>query len=178
MNALDLSSDQKIKTDALFEKATADIKTARQKNLDRAEMGQKMRDVFSEVREGLKGILTPEQGEALAKQLPGNRPRGSSPQMLERIRSMMDQLSLTDDQRKQVADVLKDAHGQFEKIRNEAQGGGTDAREKVRAALQETRQKLEAILNPEQKEKLQEIRKQQPAPGTRPTNPNDTPGPL
>jgi len=166
VDGLNLSSDQKPKVDALFEKAKDDLKTAREQITDQRELNQKLREVFNDVRDGLKGILTPEQAQAFAKQLPGNgRGAGGPAQALQRLTKAMDQLSLSEDQKKQVADVLKDAREQLEKIREEAKNGETDAREKIQSTIQDARQKLEGVLSAEQQQKLQEIRQQQPAPG-------------
>lgn len=166
VNGLDLTADQKPKVDALFAKASEDLKaaiaSAREQGVDRREVGQKIRSIMDSIREGLKGILNADQVKTLQSKLPGNGPAvgGGPGQLLQRLTSALEKLNLSDDQKKQVEDVLKSTRDQFEKIRAEAANGTGDARDKIRATVEDTRQKLENILTPDQKEKLQQLREE------------------
>lgn len=177
VNGLNLTADQKPKVEAMFAKASDDMKTtlasAREQGTDRREVGQKIRSIMNDLRDGLKTILTEDQVQALQQQLPGqSQANGGGPgQLLQRITSAFDKLNLSDDQKKQVEDVLKATRDQIEKIRGQATSGTDDTRGKFRAAIEEARQKLENILTPDQKEKfgkIQEEREQQRGQGNSP----------
>ncbi len=166
VNGLDLSADQKPKVDALFAKATDDIKSAiasaREPGADRQEVGQKIRTIMDSVRNGLKGILSEDQVQSLQSKLPGLAPataRGPA-QLLQRVTAAFEKLDLSDDQKKQVTDILKASRDKFEKIRGAAKTDSTEAHDKVRAAIEETRQKLENVLTPDQKEKFRQLQQE------------------
>ncbi len=163
VNGLNLTADQKPKVDSMFAKASDDMKTtmatAREQGTDRREVGEKIRSIMNDLRDGLKAILTENQAQSLQQQLPGqSQANGGGPgQLLQRITSAFEKLNLSDDQKKQVSDVLRTTRDHIAKVRGEATTGSEDARGKFRAAIEESRQKLENILTADQKEEFRKI---------------------
>jgi Spy/CpxP family protein refolding chaperone len=76
---------------------------------------------------------------------------------IQRFQAAMADLNLTDDQKPKVDAALADAKKAFADVAPQLQQGGPpspEAREKIRTAMEDLRNKLMAILNPDQQEKL------------------------
>ena len=94
--------------------------------------------------------------------------------MLDRVKEKLHQLTLSDEQKQKVDDVLAESKAKLQEIRSQATAGGEQAREKLRATVSQTRDKLNSILNDEQKEQMRSWwsahRPGAAAPSTQPEN--------
>ena len=180
INSLDLSADQKTQVDAIFTQAKSDFEAMRQKwdqdNVkprDRMEQG---RDFMKALNKKVEAVLTDQQKEALKQKRqewakrrgeqdgPGMRQgkgdRQGPPPMLERLQKALDQLNLTDDQKQQVKTVLDETRAKLKALHDESRGDRDTMREKGSKIIKDARERINAILTPEQREKLKEMREE------------------
>jgi Spy/CpxP family protein refolding chaperone len=167
VDELKLSDDQKAKVDKAFEEAQSQIKKVR----DSAESGdqqataQKLREAYTTLRENVSAALTDEQKEQFKEKLQSMfRAGGAGGGDITRLRSALEKLNLSDDQKTKVKELLEDTQTKAKDLREKAQGGDQDARDKLRTLVQDARQKLGDILTKDEMEKLKELM-QQSAPG-------------
>ena len=174
MNQLDLTDDQKVQFQAIKDEVAETIRgmAPQLKNLSPDERREKMKSALGDVREKMMSILTPEQKKKLreagplAQQVPGGAttaPSGGPGQdtpMINRMRQAVVALGLTPEQKTQVDTIFDDASKQAIELRKEAAGGAKgdrkDLREKVQELTKTVREKLAAVLTPEQQAKLKE----------------------
>lgn len=155
---LDLTDDQKQQVEALKDSIaeTARGMAKEVKKLPPEERREKMREAMGDVREKFMSILTPEQKQKLPEAgRPGPRGGGGTP-LIDRLKQTVDALDLTAEQKTQTDAIFKDAADQAKALRTEAGGDRAAMREKAGELGRETREKLAAVLTPEQKAKLKE----------------------
>lgn len=182
INSLDLTTDQKTQVDALFTQAKSDFEAMRQKwEQDKVKPRDRMdqgRDFMKDLNKKVEAILTDQQKEALkekrqkwAQNREGRRGPGmhhgkdgkgdrqGPPAMMERMHHALDQLNLTEDQKQQVKAVMTETHEKLKALRDESDGDREAMREKGRKIMEDARTRIMAILTPEQREKLKEMRR-------------------
>jgi Spy/CpxP family protein refolding chaperone len=171
VNSLDLKDDQKTKLDAIFKDAADQAKSldTEIQSLQGRERAEKLMPFNRDLREKVAGVLTDEQKATLRKKMAGR----AAEQMTERWKQALTQLNLTSEQQTKVDAVLADARKQAETRAAERgagqgdnQGQGQGRGGALFASMRETRQKIEEVLTPEQKQKLQELMPQR-GPGGR-----------
>ncbi|MDB5325066.1 MAG: Iodothyronine deiodinase [Phycisphaerales bacterium] len=183
MSQLDLTEDQKVQFQAIKDEVAETIRGMgpELKNLSPEDRREKMKSALGDVREKVMSILTPEQKKKLreagplAQQVPGgpttvpstgpaqtksSGAAGQDTPMINRMRQAVVALGLTPEQKTQVDTIFDDASKQAIELRKEATGGAKgdrkDLREKVQEMTKGVREKLAAVLTPEQQAKLKE----------------------
>ena len=156
--ALDLKDEQKTKLDAIYKDAAEKAKSLETEvaSLQGRERAEKLQPFGRDLREKVNGVLTDEQRQALRKKMAGRM----AEQMTDRWKRALGELNLTSEQQTKVDAVLADARKKAETQAAEAdpgQGGGGGRGGQLFAGMQETRQKIQDILTPEQKQKLDEL---------------------
>lgn len=164
VDELKLSDDQKGKIDKMFDDAKSQLKEARDSaSGDRQELGRKTRQVFTGLRQNLMAALDDDQKADLRRKLQSlftPRAGAAGGEVLGRLRTALESLNLSGDQKHQIKDVLEAAEKKVEGLREKAQGGDQDAREKLGTVLRDTRQKIGDILTEHQKQQLQDALQQ------------------
>jgi Spy/CpxP family protein refolding chaperone/peroxiredoxin len=185
LGELKLTEEQKTKVDAIFREARQGMDAMRRElaDLEPRQRMEKIGAFFQDVRDDVAAVLTEEQRAILDKKLEEARQnmrnrfgqrRGDATttpagpvrpgEMLDRLRSALPQLDLNDAQRQQVKALLEDVQAQAATLRQQAEAGGENVREKVREMTERTRSKLNEILTPAQREKLMESLRDEPRP--------------
>ncbi len=88
----------------------------------------------------------------------GRRARSPEERTDRMLQRMTENLNLSDEQREKIRPILLDQAQQIRALRKDTSLSPEDRRAKARALHQETRQKIDQILTPEQKEKQRENR--------------------
>ena len=162
VDELKLSDDQKSKIDTMFEEAKSELKKVREETAgDREGMLKKIKGVYDKLRENVGGVLTDEQKEQFKGRFQKLFQRGGAAaagagEMMGRLKTAIEKLGLSDEQKTKVHDLFEETAKKAKELRAQAENGGTDASEKLRDLMQETREKLGSILTDEQKQKLRE----------------------
>jgi Spy/CpxP family protein refolding chaperone len=157
--SLDLKDDQKTKLDAIFKDAGEQAKSLETEvaSLQGRERAEKLQPFGRDLREKVSGVLTEEQKQALRKKMAGRM----ATQMTERWQRALGELNLTADQKTKVDALLADAQKKMESQAAEADPGQGQGQGRGPgggfAAMRETRQKIQDLLTPEQKTKLDEL---------------------
>ena len=76
------------------------------------------------------------------------------------LKRMTKTLNLTADQQQQIEPILQDRNSQMKKMRDDTSLSSTQRREQGRTLMQDTNQKIEAVLNDTQKEKFEQQNQQ------------------
>jgi Spy/CpxP family protein refolding chaperone len=173
VNELKLTDEQKPKLAEIFKSASTDAK-ALEKDLEGTqgrERMQKMQPFLQGLREKVTGVLDDAQKAELREKMPARRRGGPGAPGGggggggggafggEMFRENLKDLDLTAEQQTKVDALLDESRAKMQALRGEAGGAGagnTEGREKMRAALRETREKLDEILTPDQRTKLRE----------------------
>ena len=74
----------------------------------------------------------------------------------QRVERLSKELDLTQEQRENIRPVIEEQMKQMRALREDSSLTQEQRREKAMAAMKETHEKVEAILNPEQREKLKQ----------------------
>jgi Spy/CpxP family protein refolding chaperone len=152
---LKLSDEQKKKLESLLDKAGGDLKSTADKFKDDAQArAHEVQDVFDRLREEMRGVLSEQQRQELQRKFESLM--GGSAGFLELLRQQMQKLDLTDQQKKQIDQIMADAREKFTDLRDQARAGSQEARDKILDLYAETRKKLESVLTADQLKKLQE----------------------
>jgi Spy/CpxP family protein refolding chaperone len=81
----------------------------------------------------------------------------------DQLQKLSEALNLTEDQKTQLKPIFEDARTRSQAVRQNAQLTPEEKSQQTMQIRKETQEKVSAILTPEQREKLKEIRKQQRA---------------
>src|SRR5262245_36430164 len=92
----------------------------------------------------------PAPPQAASKMPPGHE------SVAERLESMSKELNLTQEQREKIRPVLEEHSKQMRELRNDTSLTPEQRRDKARAMMMETHEKIAAVLTPEQKGKLKQ----------------------
>ena len=160
LDDLNLSDQQRQKIDGFFIEADKGLKQAREDaGDDRRQLVQKTHEVLLKLREKVSSVLSDEQKETLRDQLLRQAPA----EIINGLKSAVEKLDLSAEQKQKVRDIMADAQGEARQLGNTVQAGTQQARDKWRTLVQETRNKLERVLTDAQKQQLHE-RPQPPQP--------------
>ena len=171
LDQLGLTDDQKKTIDAAYAAATEEIK----KTADATpqERRQALQKAMTDVREKVTGVLTEDQKTKFAQMRQNLTRAVTGP--VERLQAELDKLTLTAAQKEKLKPIVEDAKTKFAELRTQIQGADRAAiREKFKTFMDETRDKLNDILTPEQAEALKaalEAGRPTPPPGA----PTDAP---
>ena len=169
--SLKLSDDQKTKIQAVLDKRAADYKTLvlppdQQGNAAAVrEANGKRLDMTNKADADIEAILTDDQKKMLPdfKRNVGVYQRSGLPLAL------MTDLKLTDDQRQKIADqATQNQRSIRQKMRDAQQSGTAMTGEQRRAMLKENRDKILALLTPEQRAQVDKYDKEHADTGTAP----------
>jgi protein CpxP len=172
---LELTDEQKAKVLEMFTKEEESRpKPSPDGSFDREAMRARMQKIREERSAQLKTILTKEQYEKYESlqndmrqgrggQNPGGRPPRLSPQ--ERTDQLVKQLSLSDDQKAKVLEVLTNDEKNMPKPSGDSQSDREAMRAKMEKAREERDAKLKAIFTAEQYEKYTKLRSEMPPGG-------------
>jgi len=153
--SLKLNDDQKKKLDAMIDKAGGDLKTAAEKFKDDSQArARDAQDIFDRLRDEMRDVLSTEQRQELQQRLQSLM--GGSAGLLELLKEQVQKLDLSDQQKKQIDQIMADARVKFSDLREQARAGSQEAREKILDLYSETLKKMQEVLTPDQKKKLQE----------------------
>ena len=124
-----------------------------------AEMREKVRTAMLETQQKLGDVLNDQQRTQLREIMRDHRgggqgPMAQGPNPVERLQNAMKALELTDDQKAKLKEIFASYRTELETIRRDADND-RQAMQEARPLLQEMRSKVNAILTPEQTEKLQ-----------------------
>lgn len=166
-NDLNLSDEQKTKIQAIVDKAKPQLEALAKEteSLEPRQRAKKMRETVQPVREELMSVLDETQRQKLREKMEVARAAGGGGggpgglPMLQNLKANLEQLGLSEDQKKQVDALIADTEKQFAAIRAEAGQGnaGGEARAKFREVMQANRKRLNEILTPEQQRKLRDL---------------------
>jgi Spy/CpxP family protein refolding chaperone len=159
LDKLSLSADQTQQINKILAEAQTRIDALRnQFKADKTPVAQRrtaVRQVIEQTRQAVASVLTAEQKEALRKEL------GDGPQRVKELREHLAQLGLTDQQKAQIKAIFEDVRPKLQALRQELAKAAPADRpalsEKLRAMVQETRQRVAAVLTPAQREKLRSL---------------------
>lgn len=155
---LNLTDDQKAQLKPIMEdmrKSMQDLRNTAQG----PERAQKMREIMTQTREKLSKVLTDEQQTKLRELMQQQRAGGPTTQPanpIDRLASIVQGLDLSDDQKAKVKEIVDGYRAEFEGIRKDNAGDRQAMMQQARPLFQEMREKLTAILTPEQTQKFQE----------------------
>ncbi|MBV8781132.1 MAG: redoxin domain-containing protein [Phycisphaerae bacterium] len=186
---LDLTPDQRRQIDGFFKQAIDDLRNAAPdlQNASADEKAAKFREILSDLRDQVGGALNDEQKQTLKDKLQSLRRPTSAPieptsqpslktsasqpdnraktgTALDRLRSGLDQISLTADQKQKVDSLLETMQGEVKQLREQVRGGTvqrSDLKEKLAAILEDTRAKLREILTADQQQHLRSLMQNQ-----------------
>ncbi len=168
LESLDLSEEQKTRLNALFDQARTDAKAFRgEKEQADGQRRERMRRGGESLRafhDEIDKVLTPEQRERLQQKMSADRPRPGNPdgpanrrearprelEPGQRIIALADKLELTGEQRRQIDEIASETREKIEAARKVEKPDP----EAIRGILSEGRDKLHALLTPEQRETL------------------------
>jgi len=109
-------------------------------------------------------------GPAMAKNKGFGATKGNHDTQFEKLKGMLAQLDLTDDQKPKVDQILSDAQDKAQAIKVESKGGDkTAAKEKTKQLFKDTTEQLSKILTTEQRTKLRAMMKEAKAEKKSPT---------
>ncbi len=169
---LKLSDDQKTKIQAVLDKRAADYKTLvlppdQQGSAPAVqEANRKRLDMTNKADADVEAILTDDQKKMLPdfKRNVGVYQRSGLPLAL------MADLKLTDDQKQKIADqAMQNQRSMRQKARAAQQAGTAMTGEQRQAMLKENRDKIMALLTPEQRAQVDKYDKEHAGAGTAPT---------
>lgn len=168
LDSLNLTDAQKAQVKQIMADFRQQMATLRQdnKNLTQPERREKITALFRDLRKQLMQVLDPEQQKELAKQLGDANGEGGGG-ILQRLRTDLDKLDLTADQKTDIDELLKSNAGKFREIM-EKRRQGEDVKGEVQELMQDIRTKLQSILTPEQAAQLREMLQSQ-RPTSRPS---------
>jgi len=88
----------------------------------------------------------------------GDKPKGQRVDPAERLKTMTEKLSLTEEQQGKVKDVMAKNADKAKEIRKDTALSDEDRRAKMQEHRKAEMQEIRALLTPEQQEKLKEMR--------------------
>lgn len=173
VDELKLTDEQKGKIDKFFDDAKTQLKEARDSaNGDRQEIGKKSREVFTKLRDTLMAELNDDQKTELKATLQTLFSGRAAGDVITRLRTALEKLTLSGDQKHQIKELLDSAEAKAKDLREKVQGGDQDAREKLSTLMRDTRQKIGDLLTDKQKQELQDAMPQGAARPRANQNPN------
>src|SRR5437762_1733138 len=104
---------------------------------------------------------------------PATRPAqggGRGEILIQRVRGLMADLNLSDEQKAQIKTILGDMRTKLQELREKAQGDAMQLRDGARQIFTDAREQLMGVLSPAQQQKLREMMQDagQPPQGDRP----------
>jgi Spy/CpxP family protein refolding chaperone len=174
---LNLSADQKAQLKTLHEEQRKQMEELRNNSQLTAEQKQARRkELHDQFRTKSEAILTPaqraeaskmrEDWKAADKSLNGKfkgARAGKDP--LNRSKNMQQELNLTADQQKKVADLRSEFRPKLEALRNDQSLSNEQKRAKMRELMNQQQQQMKSILTPEQAQKMESFKPQRPNKG-------------
>ena len=159
LSEMKLTDDQKQKIDDAMSKAGQSLKMLDQElqNATQEQRAGRMREIFNDLRDQIRSVLTPEQQQELRSKI-----AGSVANRLQRLREGLAKIGLSDDQKQKIQALLSDMQTKLEQARKEAAASGGEVADKLRAQGAELREKLAAILTDEQREQLRDLMENSP----------------
>jgi len=167
LDALDLSADQKAKVQAALDDARQQLMSLRDQlqSMDRQQRVEKVREVLSGARQKIEDALTPEQKAEFQKKMNEARAAGAGGAgggdsaagragMLDRMRSIVEKLDLSEEQRTKVNAVLDATKAKLQGLADEKDGETRQS--KFAETMRDTREQLAQILTPEQRQSLRD----------------------
>jgi peroxiredoxin len=168
---LKLSDDQKKKIEDVFTSAGENMRAmgAEMREMSQQQRLEKYRQMITDLREDIGKELNSDQkakfNEAMEKvgrpnalSAPGSttQPAGGQgiTQMMMRMRSRLEQLGLSDEQKENAKKVFQDTTEKLKQLSTSTERGGQEMRQKAREILESSRDSLKEILTPEQWEKF------------------------
>jgi Spy/CpxP family protein refolding chaperone len=153
VEGLNLTPDQRTKTDAILDKAQEQMTGLRGqlRDMDPQARADKLREVIGGAAQQIAAELTPEQKtqfQSRVDEMRSTAASGARGQLLDRVRSAIGSMDLTDDQKAKVTSLLDDTSKKV----GEAVAQGQPPRD----AMQALREQLTQILTPDQLQTLRE----------------------
>ena len=168
--ALKLRDDQKTKLEAIFKDAGEQAKSLETEvqSLQPRERAQKVQPFMSDLRDKINGVLDDEQRQTLRR----NQGTRQAKQMADRMKETVGQLDLSSEQKTKIDAILADMEKKSGDLAVQgnaggggiggpgggvAPGGGRGAGGPAFGLMRETREKINEVLTPEQRQKFQEL---------------------
>lgn len=174
VQSLDLTQDQKSQLRDIFQQTAGDIRSIRQgtSTTQPAEKRAAIGDRLDQARQQIQQILTPAQLEKLRPQLQAIRDelkqhrQELAAHLTQRIDAALAQLNLSADQQQQITALREDLKAKIQAVK--ANPDDAAAKEALKTAVQDAREKFQQILTPEQKQQLKEMVRPEESPSTTP----------
>jgi peroxiredoxin len=166
---LKLSDDQKKKIEDVFTSASENMRAmgAEMREMSQQQRLEKYRQMITDLREDIGKELNSDQkvkfNEAMDKVRMGPAASGATTQpaggqgitqIMMRMRSRLEQLGLSDEQKEKAKKVFQDTTDKLKQLGTSTERGGQEMRQKAREILESSRDSLKEILTSEQWEKF------------------------
>ncbi len=166
-NTLGLSQDQISQIKEITAKYRTDAKEIAKSNLSREDKSVKLSNLRKAATDAIMAVLTPEQREKAQKM-------GLTDKMLRAKRNMnmkprnkmscITQLNLSEQQKAEIKAIMQNTRTQVQAIRNDSNLSPEAKRSKIKEIRDASKAKIMSILTPEQRQKLDELKKNCPSP--------------
>ena len=162
MNQLGLSQDQKTQIQSIVKKFHEDVKGIRQSNATKEEKKNQITALRESAAGAINAILTPEQ-QAKANQTGLiDKILGTHP-LMQKMLEIFSQLNLTDAQKAQIQTIMQSTREKVKAVREDSSLTPDAKKTQITALRKDSRQQINALLTPEQQQKLKDlIGKQRP----------------
>ena len=147
LERLGLTSDQRAKIEKIRSETREKAQRIRTSSAAPAERREKLAALMRETREKIAAVLTPEQRQrfqAMAARAAGRIPT---------LEQLAERLSLTEQQKAKVRPIVERYTAEVRRLRQQTPAGPERER-KIEALMQEFREKVQAILTPEQRRRF------------------------
>jgi Spy/CpxP family protein refolding chaperone len=175
VNALNLTDEQQKQMDTVFSDARDQLQSlqADLKSMDPDARRQKLRSFVTDLRDQILDILTDDQKAQLKEKMSSIMAQnGGGGQKLAALKSALDSMDLTDDQKKQIDQLLRDTRQKAKDLAAQAADG--DVKDQLQELRQSALGKLRDILTPDQLQELRDkMQDQETHPANVPDNAND-----
>jgi hypothetical protein len=178
LDNLDLRDDQKTRLNAILDKADRDAAAMADelKDLTPAQRQQRAMPFFQDLRDRIADVLDDAQKQQLMASLParaaaavgaaggaGAAGGGLGAPIIQRVKTAVDQLSgLSEDQKKQIAELIEQTQTKVQDLRQQAANGGDrqKLREQGLQIIDDFRNSMQTILEPQQLQQLRAMMQQ------------------
>lgn len=160
---LNLTAEQKEKVQAIFQDQMKQMEAIRQSNATEEEKRAKAEELRTQTQTQILAVLTPEQ-QKKAKELWAkmDKDRDGRPDGMEMI---LEKLNLTPEQKQQIETIQADCRKQVQAVMSDSTLDQATKAEKVAEIRKGTHEQVMAVLTPEQKQQLEQLKAKWGKPG-------------
>lgn len=145
---LNLSAEQKAQIKTIMQNARANVQAVRNDtSLSPAEKKAQLKAIHADSKSRISAVLTPEQ-------------QAKWKAMRQEKRDTLRELGLSESQKAQIKAIRQNSKAQIATVRNDTSLSDVQKREQIRAIRRDSMQRVAAILTPEQRAKLAQLRRE------------------